>query len=175
MTARDDGFLDGDQLDSFLAPVPKFAMRHVVGIAFGSPGQRPVAVASATAVEIADGRFLATAKHVIDSSAARAAPWRLLVPRRDTRRNVFDRVYLVPTLVPASSADVVWRSAQNDVALLKAPAEVDVDFFPGKAAAELTSRVRRQWDRMAEKGAYYAGVVTGVPSFARDASSGLGT
>jgi hypothetical protein len=50
MVPNDDGFMPADQVDSFLAPVPAFAMRHVVGIAFGNPGERPATVASATAV-----------------------------------------------------------------------------------------------------------------------------
>src|SRR5437870_4962166 len=104
MVPNDDGFMPADQVDSFLAPVPAFAMRYVVGIAFGNPGERPAAVASATAVEIAGGRFLATAKHVVESEAARREPWRLLIPRRDPCRNVPDRVIATPTIVQIDSS-----------------------------------------------------------------------
>jgi len=173
MVAHEGGFMPADQIDSFLAPVPAFAMRHVVGIAFGNPGQRPRAVASATAVEIAGGRFLATAKHVVESEAARRDPWRLFIPRRNPRRNIPDRVVATPTIVQIDSSDVVWRSAENDVAILRAPADLGVDFFSGRAGAELTTRVRRSWDRLASRDAYFAAVITGFPSFARD-SAGLG-
>jgi hypothetical protein len=167
-TKKNVEIVPATRVDEVLAPIPKFTMGYVAAIAFGAEGAPPRNVATVTAVQIAAGRFLVTARHVIDDCPAAAElPWRLLVPVRDRVGRVPHRVCAAPHLVGISRGDVVWKSDVNDVAIIRAPSGLPLDFFDGEVAARKATKVRETWDDAAEQGAYRPFVTSGFPSFAR--------
>jgi hypothetical protein len=166
-TKKNIEIVPATRVDEVLAKIPKFTMGYVAAIAFGAEGGPPRNVATVTAVQIAGGRFLVTARHVVDCPAAAELPWRLLVPVRDPAGRVPHRVWAAPQLVGISSGDVAWKSDVNDVAIIRAPSGLPLDFFDGEISARMTTKVRETWDDAAEQGAYRPFVTSGFPSFAR--------
>lgn len=155
------------RVDELLARIPQFTMRYVAAIAFGPEDGRPRNVATVTAVEMAGARFLVTARHVVDCDAATREPWKLLVPVRDQAGRVPHRMWAKPEFVPLKPSDVIWRSDANDVAVMRSPPRLALDFFDGGVAARKTTRVRETWDEAADQEAYRPVVTSGFPMFAR--------
>src|SRR6266850_1964979 len=158
-----------NEVDAVVAGIPPFSMHRCVSIAFGPPRERPRNLGTATVVNMFGGVFLVTAKHVVDSVPAKKFPWRLLVPARDSAGRIPDRASLSPRAIPIDSSAVIWTSELNDVAVLRAPPELNTDSFDGELRAVAVARSAREtWDQSAAQDAFQMVVITGFPSFGRN-------
>jgi hypothetical protein len=149
------------------AQLPPVVFPKCAGISFGPRGELPRNVATTFGVKIAECKYLVTAGHVVSSEAAKAFPWQILVPPRDLLGRVPFNAALNPNEIPLDPT-VAWFSRSLDVAFLNWPPGLALETFDSARAAEVTSKIRTDWDAGKEHDAFRMVGVSGMPNFARD-------
>lgn len=165
------GIVPSSKIDDLLRPAPPFVGERVVAIALGEPGEKPDHVATASMVSLRGGRFLVTAKHVIETEAGEPRATTLLVVRRDAAGRLVDQWWARPGRMELGSDDIIWRAPDLDVAILRAPPGLNIPTFDGDLSVDISRKIARGWERYAELDAYVPVCVTGFPSFARELGS----
>ncbi len=157
--------LPPQQYASLLVAIQAAIGRRYGCLAVGGEGVPTVSRAAVAFVASGEGKYLVTAKHVLDGLWKKAALLRVLRPTRPNEPSIPDE-----HVVDRSA--LVWCSHSLDVAVLRAPATMatssDVAWFSADRGRRQLTKLRQEWSPDVPSHLLFA---SGFPNFGRIAGA----